>query len=360
MSVAEVEKAQVSPTEARRMLARLLDASAQLYLRAGEWHVLFTALHDRKAYLALDYGSWDEFVTVELGMSRDQSYRLLDKARVLGALSEAGVQAPTSLISQRQAAVLAGDPTAAGEIAEAVDAGAPVAEAVREATNRRRPADPGPRPVARAARTVDAKSRETAPEPVVPQSASGVADPSGEAGIEAPGAVAPEQDHRPVCSFCGGVAGHEPSCQWEASRQRLSDPVAVVTLPNGAGTLTVPAGIDPESEPDHDESSPLRTEKVGPDAHTVKINLLDAIHIFDLDAVAILLTADEMDTVTRAYEQIRDAWAIAHKPRDQLSRAQREARAKAKKEPKAGRCVPSCPVGRRIGDTCGVCGEKVR
>lgn len=51
--------------------------------------LLLMEAHDRAAWIALDYGSWNEYVRHEFGISRSRSYQLLDQARVSRALSEA-------------------------------------------------------------------------------------------------------------------------------------------------------------------------------------------------------------------------------------------------------------------------------
>jgi phage-related minor tail protein len=51
----------------------------------GLWDMLLEA-HDRKAWKALGYKTWEAYVTAEFSMSRRHSYRLLDQGRVINAV----------------------------------------------------------------------------------------------------------------------------------------------------------------------------------------------------------------------------------------------------------------------------------
>lgn len=131
-------------------------------------------------HLALGYDSWRAYVAAEFDVSRGNSYKLLDQARVTleiesavgGPLTdvarddmtldpETGLSGSESVaprdtrkrsatklqrnapVSGRQAQVLKKDaPQAAAEIAEAVKQGAPVQEAVKAAVAKRAPTSP--------------------------------------------------------------------------------------------------------------------------------------------------------------------------------------------------------------------------
>lgn len=51
-------------------------------------HLLLEA-HDKRAWSALQYPSWERYVRVEFGLGRSRSYQLLDQGRVIRAISEA-------------------------------------------------------------------------------------------------------------------------------------------------------------------------------------------------------------------------------------------------------------------------------
>lgn len=107
---------------ARKLTARIADAVGEL------WSLLAEA-HDREAWRVLGYDSWAAYVDAEFDISRGQSYRLLDQARVTLAL-EAAVGEPVT-VSGRQAAVLKDAPEkAAARVAKRAAKGTPVDVAV--------------------------------------------------------------------------------------------------------------------------------------------------------------------------------------------------------------------------------------
>lgn len=55
----------------------------------GELPLLLLEAHRRRAWIALNYTSWERYVRVEFTLSRSRSYELLDQARVIEALSAA-------------------------------------------------------------------------------------------------------------------------------------------------------------------------------------------------------------------------------------------------------------------------------
>lgn len=116
-------RAKVTKAHAKRMLAELLEARQAINAAAGDWHRRYVEMYETGAYAALGYPDWTSFVTEELGMSRDQSYRMLDRSHVLADLHDLGVEGPASMVSGRQGRVLAGKPEAAREIAERVEQG---------------------------------------------------------------------------------------------------------------------------------------------------------------------------------------------------------------------------------------------
>lgn len=60
-------------------------------IKAGLGHVslLLMEAHDGKAWSALGYGTWSDYVRLEFGLSRSRSYELLDHGRVLRSLASA-------------------------------------------------------------------------------------------------------------------------------------------------------------------------------------------------------------------------------------------------------------------------------
>jgi len=68
--------------EARTLTERIKAANRECWL-------LLLEAHQRRAWLALGYPSWDQYVHRELGMSRSRSYEILDQARVASALQAA-------------------------------------------------------------------------------------------------------------------------------------------------------------------------------------------------------------------------------------------------------------------------------
>lgn len=69
----------LGPDEARRLTERIK-------LQAREVSLLLFEAHERRAWLALRYRTWDLYVEREIGFSRSRAYELLDHARVLQAL----------------------------------------------------------------------------------------------------------------------------------------------------------------------------------------------------------------------------------------------------------------------------------
>jgi hypothetical protein len=68
--------ASVDAAKARALTERIKSATNQFCL-------LLLEAHERRAWVALGYGSWGEYVRSELVLSRSRSYELLDQARVI-------------------------------------------------------------------------------------------------------------------------------------------------------------------------------------------------------------------------------------------------------------------------------------
>lgn len=69
--------------------ARLLTETIKKQLRANVSLLLCTA-HNCRAWAALGYSSWEEYVRQEFGLSRRRSYELLDHAQVMLTIRDAG------------------------------------------------------------------------------------------------------------------------------------------------------------------------------------------------------------------------------------------------------------------------------
>jgi hypothetical protein len=61
--------------------------------RLGNLSLLLLQAHDRRAWSALGYRTWEAYVQDELGLSRSRSYELLQHGRVMTALHVAGITA---------------------------------------------------------------------------------------------------------------------------------------------------------------------------------------------------------------------------------------------------------------------------
>lgn len=181
----------VTPRTLTKHAARVLTdriAAAADYL----WQLLAQA-HDGGAWRALGYDTWGAYVDAEFDISRGQAYRLLDQARVAGAL-EAAVGEPVA-VSARQAAVLRHEPErAAKRTAKRVAKGEPVEVAVAREVERVRSArtskqgeggdgrsesstTPGPGRGAAPAAEKAGEARAAAPKPARSGTASGGEEP---------------------------------------------------------------------------------------------------------------------------------------------------------------------------------------
>lgn len=74
--------AAITPDQARALTDRIRDAVE------ATWALLLEA-HEQRAWAALGYSTWAEYVGAEFDMGRQYSYRLLDQGRVIRAIEEA-------------------------------------------------------------------------------------------------------------------------------------------------------------------------------------------------------------------------------------------------------------------------------
>lgn len=142
----------LQPAEAMELTSRIKGHVAKAW-------VLLSEAHERKAHLAMGYGTWAEYVETEFEMSRSYSYRLLDLASVIRELESGliaaswsitdGVVSPMGDINERQGRALSPlkgqpDEMAAAYIEATVvaeDEGRPVTSAdIKEAVDTRTPA----------------------------------------------------------------------------------------------------------------------------------------------------------------------------------------------------------------------------
>ncbi len=136
----------LTKAQAHRLTAKIV--------KAGEdFLALLVQAWEQKAWAALKYRTWDEYVRGELSLSRSSGYRLLDQGMVIRAIEAACADVPRAgheatqnvpraghgpAVSQRQAKVLVGDlPAAASEVAEAVAAGVAMPDAVKDVVAKR-------------------------------------------------------------------------------------------------------------------------------------------------------------------------------------------------------------------------------
>lgn len=96
--------------------------------------------HDRRAWKAMGYATWEAYVSAEFGFTRQRSYHLLDQGRVSKAISEAAGDLSTTVdISEREARDLKPDlPDVTKEIRQRVEAGEEPAKAVAEVVTAKR------------------------------------------------------------------------------------------------------------------------------------------------------------------------------------------------------------------------------
>jgi hypothetical protein len=80
--------------DAAQELTKLIKSKLEGILdQVHEVHELILEAHDRRAWQALGYPTWQQYVKKEFNLSRSRSYQLLDRARVQQALLAAGVDA---------------------------------------------------------------------------------------------------------------------------------------------------------------------------------------------------------------------------------------------------------------------------
>jgi hypothetical protein len=71
---------ELSESEARQLTEKIKEAAEKL------WSLLYDA-HEGRAWSALGYETWTEYVRVEFNMSKQRSFQILDQARVIYAIN---------------------------------------------------------------------------------------------------------------------------------------------------------------------------------------------------------------------------------------------------------------------------------
>lgn len=134
----EVEAPGLTMQQAKRLTERIRNGMEAVGLMLLE-------AYDKRAHQALGYDTWETYVDVEFRMSRQESYKQIDKGRVVQAIAnETGVtqaKEAAQFLSVRAAAVLKSDPVvSAREIKKAVDQGSNWDAAIKAAVAKRTPA----------------------------------------------------------------------------------------------------------------------------------------------------------------------------------------------------------------------------
>lgn len=129
-----IEKTGITKAQARKLTDRIKTAADQL------WSLLLEA-HEGGAWKALGYKNWEAYVSAEFDMSRRNSYRLIEQAKVVRAIeSAAGESVPhAAQITQRDAeAIKPVLPEVTQEIRQRVERGEEPAQATYEVIEAKR------------------------------------------------------------------------------------------------------------------------------------------------------------------------------------------------------------------------------
>lgn len=123
---------------------------------------LVAKAHDGKAWKALSYASWEDYVKSEFGMSRSYAHRLISQGEVIEAIENAvGNLSPIGNISEGAARELKADlPAAMEEIKRRVEKGEEAARAAKEIAATRRAEKEKAREVRKAQQAENDRQRE--------------------------------------------------------------------------------------------------------------------------------------------------------------------------------------------------------
>lgn len=76
----------LTEAEARALTTEIQHVTVRMWMLVAE-------AHDRKAWKALGYQSWKQYVVTELQMTEQRSFQLLDQAKIMAEIEAAGVDA---------------------------------------------------------------------------------------------------------------------------------------------------------------------------------------------------------------------------------------------------------------------------
>lgn len=79
------------------------ELTEQIRSMATATYVLVKRAYDYKAWMALGYDSWGDYVTSEFSISRSRSYQLINQAKVIEAISESAPDGTSVTITEAQA-----------------------------------------------------------------------------------------------------------------------------------------------------------------------------------------------------------------------------------------------------------------
>ncbi len=145
----------LTPDEARALTDEIRDTVDNL------WQLIERA-HAGKAYKALGYTSWADYVRAEFNMSESRSYQLLDQARVIRAIERAtSTDVEITEAAARDLAPIL--PLVTAEVRERVASGEPADIVVPDVVARaRKPVAPRPAPKTKAMNNLAAAFTELA------------------------------------------------------------------------------------------------------------------------------------------------------------------------------------------------------
>ncbi len=83
--------------------AEARDLTEQIKTSVERVYLLLLRAHEGKAYTALGYRTWGDYVRAEFDMGRQHSYRMLDQGRVIREITAAAGVSPMGDISERDA-----------------------------------------------------------------------------------------------------------------------------------------------------------------------------------------------------------------------------------------------------------------
>lgn len=133
----QVEAPGLTRQQAQRLTERIRNSMESVGMMLLE-------AYEKRAHLALDYPTWEAYVAAEFRLSRQESYKQIDKGRIVAAIAETAgttqAKEAAQYVSVRAAQVLKTDiDAAAREITRAVQKGADYEEAIKAAVEKRTP-----------------------------------------------------------------------------------------------------------------------------------------------------------------------------------------------------------------------------